>query len=300
MNLRQLQYVMELAKTRNFSHASENLKISQPALSKQILNLESELGVKLFDRNTVPFTMTPAGEHFVRQAQTLLQQEDQLLRSMEQFKSGERGQLDIGVSPFRNFYLMPQFIKLFKEKYPRIQVVLHESPSDQLRQDAANGKFDFAIVNHPINDTALEARLLRQETLVLAVPNALVSRIRGTDEAEPGSIDFSQCQDLPFVVVSQTQEMRRYFDRLCTGCGFTPEIAIEVAGGVITAWAMARAGLGATLLPLQFVKQSAMDEQLTLFTLRNTAYTRQPLIVTRRGQYLPEHVRYAIDLLMTL
>ena len=72
MNTRQLQYALELSKSLNFSAVAERLGISQPALSKQILHLENEIGVKLFDRSTNPLTVTPAGEHFFREAQRLL------------------------------------------------------------------------------------------------------------------------------------------------------------------------------------------------------------------------------------
>ena len=76
LNTRQLEYALRLARVRNFSQVAEELKITQPALSKQILQLESELGVKLFDRNTNPLTLTPAGEHFVQEAQELLYREE--------------------------------------------------------------------------------------------------------------------------------------------------------------------------------------------------------------------------------
>lgn len=297
MNSKLMQYVIELSKTRSFSQVSEKLNISQPALSKQILNLEKELGVKLFDRNTVPFTLTPAGEHFIREAQALLHQESQLLHSMEQFKSGEKGRLDIGVSPFRNLTLMPKIILKIKEKYPGIQVVLHETNSDQLRKEAVEGKYDFAIVNLPVEDTLLHITLLEQEDLVLAVPKSMVPEIQAAINPDLSEIDFSGCQKIPFVVVAQSQEMRRYFDSLCANCNVTPEIAVEVAGGVTAAWSMARAGIGATLLPLQLVGNKLFDQELSIFKIKNQTYTRQPVVVTRRGQYISPYAKYAIELL---
>ena len=80
MNSRQMQYAVLLAETGSFSQLAENLQITQPALSKQILALEKELGVQLFDRSTTPLTVTPAGAHFVAQAKDLLYQEKQLER----------------------------------------------------------------------------------------------------------------------------------------------------------------------------------------------------------------------------
>jgi len=72
MNSRQLQYAIKLSEVRNFSQVAEQLNISQPALSKQILSLEQELGVKLFDRNTSPLTLTPAGDIFIEEAKNYL------------------------------------------------------------------------------------------------------------------------------------------------------------------------------------------------------------------------------------
>ena len=77
---------------------------------------------------------------------------------------------------------------------------------------------------------------------------------------------------------------------------FHPDIAVEVVG-LSTAWAMANAGVGATLLPLQFVGRSCQGEKVTLFTLKDNTYSRQPAIVTRRDQYLSKPARYAMKLL---
>lgn len=297
MNARQIQYALELAKARSFSSCAERLNISQPSLSKQIQNLEGELGTKLFDRSTVPMRLTPAGEYFLQQAQDLLYQGEQLMRSMDDFKTEHRGRLTIGVSPFRNLCLMPQIIEKFKKQYPNVQIVLREMSSDQLRKEAAEGSFDFAIVNLPVNDAVLDVVLLEPEHLAVAVPNIMLPLIDCEEGSLPRELDFSCFRELPFVVVAPTQEMRRYFDSLCASCNISPRISIEVAGGVTSAWSMARAGHGATLLPLQLLEDTAFDENLTLFTIHDSAYTRQPAIVTRRGQYIPEYARYAMELL---
>ncbi len=282
---------MLLSQIRNFSQVAEKLNISQPALSKQILSLEKELGVKLFDRNSSPVSVTAAGEHFVRQAQELLYREDQLHRSMEQFQSGEAGQLVIGITPFRSSYLMAPVIQKVNARFPGIRVQLHEHGSEILRKEAAEGKYDFAVVNLPVDDSLLEVIALEPDRLALAVPKALAHTLPQT-----GEIEFTQCRDLPFVVVGQTQEMRRLFDKLCVTAGFTPRIAVEVVG-LNTAWAMARAGVAATILPLQFVNRESPEEALTVIPIKDAVYTRQPVVVTRRDQYRTEAAQYAIDLL---
>lgn len=292
MNTRQIQYALLLSEMLNFSQVAEQLGLSQPALSKQIQSLEKELGVKLFDRNHSPLKLTPAGEYFVRNAKELLYKEEQLRKVLQQYHNGENGRLIIGVTPFRSVYLMPELVKKIRSRYPGVQVTLQEVNSAQLRKDAVEGKFDFAIVNLPVDTTLLDVTPLEPDTLVLAVPKSMTGDLPCADVP----LDFSLATSLPFVVLGAAQELRQLFDGLCTAADLQPTIAAEVVG-VTTAWAMARAGVGAALLPLQFVKNQYFDENLTLYTIKDGLYSRQPAIVTRRGQHLSEYAKYAMELL---
>lgn len=294
MNSRQLQYIIKLSETRNISQAAEELKITQPALSKQVLGLEKDLGVKLFDRSTTPMTITPAGEHFIREAQQLLYKEDQLLRSMQRFQAGEIGTLSIGITPFRCSYLMPDVVKAVRQHYPGIQIRLHEHGSEQLRKDAAEGKYDFTVVNLPVDESLFDIIPLEKDRLVLAVPEELISRI--PVEPENREISFQDCANLPFVVVGQTQEMRRLFDKLCSAADIQPTIAAEVVS-LTAAWAMAQAGVAATILPMQFINRDVHTNHLILLDLKDAVYHRQPVIITRRGQHLTDAAQFAIRLL---
>ena len=291
MNARQMQYAVELAKDRNVSQTAERLGITQPALSKHILTLEKELGVKLFDRSTSPMRLTAAGEHFVREAQELLYREDQLHRSLEAYKNGESGRLHIGISPFRSLYMIPDVVRQVRRQYPDVEVVLHEPPSDQLRAEAAEGKYDFAIVNLPVDEAVLDVIPLEADAMVLAVPAAMAKALPQGDV-----LDLAACADLPFVTVGQPLEMRRQFDAACTAARFRPQIAAEV-GGLSSAWALCHAGVGATLLPRQFVCHNEEGKDVVLYSLKQPMQTRQPVIVTRRGQYLSPYAEYAMRLL---
>ncbi len=293
MNSRQLQYAIALAEIGNFSQLAEKLNVSQPALSKQILSLEQDLGVKLFDRSTTPVSLTPAGKFFIQHAQELLYKEKQLLNAIDSFRSGEKGSLTIGISPFRCTYLIPNVVKKVRERFPGVEVILHEAGSSELKKDVAEGNFDFAIVNLPVDDSVLEITPIEPDALVLAVPKALSSELSNRQD---GELEFAQCSSLPFVVVGQNQEMRKIFDKLCISAEFHPNIASEVVG-LTTAWALARAGVGATLLPIQFVSHENFDENMSLYKLKGTVSQRQPAIVRRKGQYLSECAKYAIELL---
>lgn len=297
LNPRQLEYAIELAKTCNFSKASENLNITQPALSKQIMQLEKEFGVKLFERNCVPLRLTPAGEYFINEAHELLYKEDQLKRSMEHFSTGQKGRLVIGVSPFRALYLIPSIAKKVQERYPDVQIRVCDKDNEQLRKDVADGKLDFAIVNLPIDDSVFEYVPLEPDVLVLAVPNKMLGMLKNAPSSNLGQISFKDCSALKFVVVESNKEMRTLFERLCSLADFHPNISMEVIG-ITTAWAMAQAGIGATLVPLQFInKEEFNSENITLFKIKDNIYSRQPVIITRRGRPICEYAEYAIKLI---
>ena len=138
--------------------------------------------------------------------------------------------------------------------------------------------------------------LIEADTLVLAVPRDFSQNLPDSSNNNIPEIDLKDCKNLPFVVVSPQQEMRQLFDKMCAELDFTPVVATEVVG-VSTAWSMARAGVGATLLPLQFVNNFNFDNSVSLYKLKNCQQSRQPAIVTRRGQFISAYAKYAIELL---
>lgn len=302
MNSRQLQNAILLSQTLNFSKAAAQLNITQPALSKQIFSLEDELGVELFDRSGTPLKLTSAGKTFIRDAKEMLFREEQLKRSMEEFKNDERGVLNIGVSPFRMVYLIPQIVKTLREKFPGLQIVLNEDNSAQLHKGAVDGLYDFAIVNLPVDETMLDVTLLSPERLVLAVPKQFINLIHleKSVNSEPYPlVKLTDCKDLPFITLSSQQELRRLFDKLCVVSGLRPNIVSEVVG-ITSAWSMARAGVGATILPLQFLNNTMLEDDLTFFTIDHESTVRQPAVITRKGQYISKYAEYAINLLKNI
>lgn len=293
MNSRQLQYAVILAEHRNFSKAAQELKISQPAFSKQIIALENELGLKLFERGTTPLSLTLAGEFFIEKAKKLLFEEEKLLKILEDYKAGETGKLTIGVAPFRSLYLMPELVKKIKEKFPKLQLVLEEHGLEELQKGLLEGLYDFAIMNLPVDESEFEIIPLEADEIVLVIPNRLLPLV---DAKKGDRVTLADCEKLPFVVVGKNQEMRKLFDSLCAKANVQPEVFVEVTG-VTTAREMVREGVAATLLPRQFLQREAKTEDITLLELQQTEYSRQPAIVLRRGQYVSKYAEFAIGLL---
>lgn len=292
MNTRQIQYAVILSETRNFSEAAEKLNISQPALSKQIIALETELDVKLFDRSTNPLALTAAGEFFIEKSKKLLFEEDVLLKTLDKYKTGEKGKLVIGAVPFRSSYMMPKLIKKIKEKFPEIKVELSEYGLSVLEKGLLDGEYDFAIMNLPVNHPEFETIPLCEDELVLAVPAEYKNLVKVNKNCE--ITDLSVAKEIPFVTVGKEQEMRKLFDALCAAAGFEPDIYAQVTG-VLTAWEVAKSGSAATIIPKQFVDAKGEHSSVEIYKIKNTPYKRQSAVVLRRGQFVSEYAKFAIE-----
>ena len=292
MNLRQIQYAVVLSETRNFSEAAEKLNISQPALSKQIIALENEVDVKLFDRSTNPLALTAAGEFFIEKSKKLLFEEDVLLKTLEKYKAGKKGKLVIGAVPFRSSYMMPKLIGKIKEQFPEIKVELSEYGLSVLEKGLLDGEYDFAIMNLPVTNPEFETIPLCEDELVLAVPAVYKDLVKADRNGEIA--DLSCAKKLPFVTVGQGQEMRKLFDALCVQADFEPEIYAQVTG-VLTAWEITKSGSAATLILKQFTDAKGTGNSVEIYKIKNTPYKRQSAVVLRRGQFVSEYAKFAID-----
>lgn len=292
MNNKQIKYAIALSKSLNFSQVAQSLGISQPALSKQISLLEKELDIELFDRHQNPIKITSAGEFFLSRMEEIIYNEEQVVKTLDDFKTGKKGTLTIGVSPFRALYLLPDICNKIREKFPEIKIILSEDSSDNLRAKASEGKYDFAIVNLPVDDAVLDITPIEKDELVIAVPKNYTQNIK----IDNNEIEIKELKNIPFIVVGENQEMRVLFDKMCKASDFEPNISAEVVG-LTTAWAMARQGIGATLLPLSLVKNLDINNELKLYTPSYKAHTRQPVIITKHGQYISDYAKYAIKLL---
>ena len=300
MNLRQLQYAVLLSQVLNISQAAEMLEISQPALSKQIAGLEKDLGVELFNRSTVPLTLTAAGECFIKNAKEILLREDELYRIMSDFKSGKKGKITIGISPFRAAYFLSDVIIKLQGIFPGLQIVLSEKNSSQLLKDTKEGLIDFSILNLPVDETVFDVIPLNKEPVVLAVPKRLFIEKGITVNTNKKTFPISflaKFKDVPFIALGKSQELRILFDRLCSVAGLSPNVTTEVVG-ITTAFNLAKEGIGATILPRRLVENSDIGENLLIFDLKNAACVRQPAIVMRKGQYISKYSREAIDLII--
>jgi len=169
MELRHLRYFVAVADEQNFTRAAERLHISQPPLSRQIQDLEEELGLSLFERGSRPLQLTEAGRFFYHHATRMLEQAHAAIQTTRRVAQAEK-RLVIGFVSSTMYGALPRLVRLFRAARPNTEVQLLEmSTVDQIEALKA-GRIDVGYGRIRLDDPGVTREVLREEQLVLAIP----------------------------------------------------------------------------------------------------------------------------------
>jgi LysR family hydrogen peroxide-inducible transcriptional activator len=170
MNLRDLKYIVEVAREKNFARASEKVFVSQPALSMQIKKLEDSLGVNIFERDKQNFLITPIGQEIIKRAEIILQESEEIKSIAKNFNDPFAGEIRIGAFPTVATYFLPNFVRNIHKKFPKLKIFLIEEKSDILIEKLREGLIDATLLAMPINDDSLIGEKIFSEKFLLATP----------------------------------------------------------------------------------------------------------------------------------
>lgn len=247
--LRQLEYFLAVHEHLNFRRAAESCFVSQPSLSAQIAQLESLLGVELFERDRRGVKVTRAGEALVSEArQTLasVQRFGQLARSLGKPLSGP---LRLGVIPTIGPYLLPKVLPAVHTAHPDLRVFLREDMTANLVEQLEAGKLDLLMLAVDLDLGGLETLPLFSDPFVLAVPEG--DELAARDEAH-----LSDLADRDVMLLDEGHCLREQTLPLCEAAG-GGELGGFRASSLGTITQMVASGLGITLLPELAVEREA-------------------------------------------
>ena len=247
MELRHLKYFVAVAEEMHFGRAAKRLHIAQPPLSQQIMNLETELGVKLFDRTRRTIQITDAGIYFLKEAQQLLLHVERAAETARRIYQGQAGRLIVGFVGSVVHTFLPEGLRLFRERFPDVELVLQElNTAEQIRSLHAR-RIDVGFLYPDAQDSMLASQTLTQAPLMVVLPKKHVLSGRK-------SLHIRELAQEPFIANTRSSEpgVRDAFISLCHSAGFSPRIAQE-AGNVQTVLGLVASGLGVCLLP-DFIK----------------------------------------------
>jgi DNA-binding transcriptional LysR family regulator len=146
MELRHLRYFVAVAEEQNITRAASRLHVSQPPLSRQIRNLEDELGIALFDRDAKAVRLTEAGRIFLAEARIILQRAETAVEMAKDVAGGKRGEIRIGYAPSLTVELLPRALRYFRESSPGVSVQLHDLSTQEMLRGITNGKLNAALL----------------------------------------------------------------------------------------------------------------------------------------------------------
>jgi DNA-binding transcriptional LysR family regulator len=146
MELRHLRYFVAVAEEQNVSRAARRLHVSQPPLSRQIRDLESELGVALFDRGTKAFRLTEAGRVFLTEARTILKGAEGAVQMAKDVAGGKRGEINVGYAPSLTVELLPRALRYFRKSNPGVRVRLHDLSTQEMLRGLNDGSLQVAMM----------------------------------------------------------------------------------------------------------------------------------------------------------
>lgn len=250
MELRHLRYFEAVARHSHVTRAAAELHIAQPALSKQISQLEQELGVALFDRVGRSLRLTEAGEALLPHARAAMAQVEAAKAAMAERVGLRRGRATVGTPPTVGTQLLPAVLAAFNGRYPGIELRLHEAGVQTLLDLLETGLTDVAIVTLPVEDEQLTVVPLFTEEMVVAV-------WRGHPLEDRETVAIGELAREPWVLSPENYELREAMLRACQQAGFTPRVVLD-GGETDTLMRFVAAGIGVALAP-RLAVQGAND-----------------------------------------
>ena len=241
MEVRQLRYFVAVARTLHFGQAAERLHMAQSPLSQAIRQLESEIGVTLFDRTTRRVDLTPAGEVFLADAERILEAVEDARARVRHVGEGSAGMLRVGSTGLAALRQLPRLARIAARELPGLVLRFVPNlltPAQELA--LAEERIDLALLRPPVHG-GLVSRLVDRERFTLAVPTH--------HHLGDGPVALAALRDEEFVVYDAPgSAVTAAVERACAGAGFRPRRSRE-AGETTILLTLVAAGLGVALLP---------------------------------------------------
>jgi LysR family transcriptional regulator, benzoate and cis,cis-muconate-responsive activator of ben and cat genes len=281
LELRQLRYFVAVGRERNFTRAAEALHIAQPPLSRQIRQLEDELGVSLIERGTRPVRLTDAGRLLYQQVVQVLERVEETKALARRLQEADRPRLSLGFVPSTLYGYLPEVIRRYRTARPGVELTLLELTT--LEQIAAlkEGHIDVGFGRIPFDDPMVERRLLRNERLIAALSTrhpllARTGRLRLEDLAAEPLVVYPNAPRPSYA----DQVLALYRER-----GIKPSVVLEVRQ-VQTALGLVAAEAGICLVPAS-VERLARDD--VAYRSLDEERAVSPIIMSnRKGDKSPE------------
>lgn len=234
MDLRQIEYIIAINEHQSITRAAEKLHVTQSALNQQLLRLEDELGVKLFERGKRVMIPTYAGKVYIEAARKITEIRRETYRIIQDIKSEEVGEILMAVTPEQGAIMITDLYPGFHEAWPKVRLEIQEARNKEMDRKLSRGEVDLihASFTPESKNPEFEYRIVAREHIALALPSThRLAHLAGQQSHKLlPRIDLNLLVDEEFIMPPDKMLMREMIDRAFAASGFSP-IPDEIPDG---------------------------------------------------------------------
>ena len=245
MELRHFRYFVAVAEEENVSRAALKLHVSQPGLSRQIRNLEDEIGFQLFERSAKALHLTAAGKIFLNGARAVLLHAEDAVNKARRVAGGTQGEIHVGYAPSLTVQILPQTLRIFQGNFPHVRVALHDLSSEEMLAQLGEKKLSVALTVRPpaklLRGFNYE-ELARYEMCLAVAPNHPLAKLKSV------TLEKISCEPLIAYSRKEYPEYHQQLEKLFAPFSRRLHIAAE-HDGITSLIADVEVGRGCALVP---------------------------------------------------
>ncbi|MDM5214741.1 LysR family transcriptional regulator [Peribacillus sp. NJ4] len=288
MDIRQLKYFVTIAEEGKITTAAKKLNIAQPPLSRQLKQMEEELGVILFDRDNKSLNLTLEGERLLLRAKELLNKLDETMVEVQELRKDNSGILSVGSNLYCASLILSKVVDI-REKNPGLTFKVWEGETIHLMKMLSKRQIEIAITNSPITEKSISQMTLEIDPYVLVLPEKWTWS--GSEQCR-----LEEIIDLPLILLRPNYGLGAYgqivneFQRL----DLEPNILCECQD-LIMLLGLVSSGFGATILPLSLLSLHSLGG-LRVIQLKDQTLISEPKVIWRKNSYLSKAAKEFLKL----
>ena len=297
MDFRELTYILAIAKHGNITRAAESLYVGQPTLSKFLMSLEDELGLKLFRRVGSRYVLTHAGERYVEKAAQILSLKGDLDAEMADIIKRETGALSVAFASMRCTYMLPCSLPAFRQMHPNVKITVYEGNSEENDRRLLDGQAEVAFYSKPneLNAMIRYEPLAQEELLICTCRDHPLARFARVNPASPyPKLELSLLKKEQIIMMRPQQRTRQIMDGILSREGISFENVLYT-GNLPAIMELVALGYGVSFIHESHLRPRAGSRPIDCYSFGEPRTLCDFVAARRRGGYLSHHAQDFID-----
>ncbi len=290
MDLRHLETFVKIAELKSFTKAAEEMYLTQPTVSKQIVDLERYFGVKLIDRTKRTVTLTKAGEILFRYAKDFLSLKKETIDAIAAFKGLQEGDITVGASNIPGVYILPGLLHIFKQQYNNIRFRLIIADSKEIIRKMEEGEIDIGFVGAKYETKKIEYKKFLEDTIVMIAPPSF-----------PGTINIKQLKNYPLIMREPGSGTRNHFESSLKKLKVDVLPELQIVAELTDTEAIKEAvknGMGISYISKMAIVHELANNNLKCLNIEGLPNIARSLyIVTKKGKTISPQVKALLDII---